>query len=89
MSTRRRRRTARICCICAACETGPCCHGFERERLARLVREFTAATAAQHAAILSSNRFAEQVLASTVSEAQVRRAERDTKCDVPVCLAYP
>ncbi|MFB9716306.1 IS30 family transposase [Arthrobacter methylotrophus] len=55
------------------------CRGFERERLARLAKERNAAAAAQHAAALSSNRYAEQVVASTVSEAQQRRAERDTK----------
>ena len=42
-------------------------------------KERNAAAATQHAAVLSSNRYADQVLASTVSEAQQRRAERDTK----------
>ncbi len=55
------------------------CRSFERERLARLAKERNAAAAAQHAAVLSSNRYADQVLASTVSEAQQRRTERATK----------
>lgn len=59
--------------------TGRRCRGLERERLARLAKEGNAAAAIQHAAVLSSNRYADQVLASTVSEAQQRRAKRDTK----------
>lgn len=54
------------------------CHSFERERLARLTKEKNTAAAAQHAAVLTSNRYADAVLASTVTEAQQRRAERDT-----------
>lgn len=55
------------------------CHSFERERRARLAKERNTAIAAQHAAISSSSRYADQVAASTVSEAQRRRTERDTK----------
>ncbi|GAA1874612.1 hypothetical protein GCM10009715_21750 [Paeniglutamicibacter psychrophenolicus] len=55
------------------------CQGLERERLARLAKERNASAAAQHAAVLSANRYADAVLASTVSESQARRAERDTK----------
>ena len=55
------------------------CQGLERERLARLAKERNTATAAQRPAVLSSNRYADAVLASTVSEAKVRRAARDTK----------
>lgn len=55
------------------------CRSFERERLARLAKDRNAAAAAQHAAVLSSSRYADQVLASTVSAAQQRRTERDTK----------
>lgn len=54
------------------------CRSFERERLARLSKERNAAAAAQHAAVLSSTSYTEQVV-SSVSQAQQRRAERDTK----------
>ncbi|GAA1497839.1 IS30 family transposase [Paeniglutamicibacter kerguelensis] len=54
------------------------CQGLERERLARLAKERNAAAAAQHAAVQSSNRHADAVLDSTASDAQARRAERDT-----------
>ncbi|MDJ0317396.1 IS30 family transposase [Arthrobacter antibioticus] len=55
------------------------CHALERERLARLATQRNAAAAAQHAAVLSSGRYADQVLASTVSESKQHRLERNTK----------
>jgi hypothetical protein len=54
------------------------CRGLERERLARLAKERNAAAAARRAAVLSSNRYTDAVLASTVSAARARRTERDT-----------
>ncbi|MCY0906240.1 IS30 family transposase [Arthrobacter sp. H14-L1] len=55
------------------------CHGLEHERLIRLATKRNAAAAAQHAAVLSSGHYADQVLTSTVSEAKQRRADRNTK----------
>ena len=55
------------------------CQSFERERLALLAKERNAAAAAQHAAVLSSGRYADRLAASTFSEAKLRRIERDTK----------
>ncbi|MBM7848719.1 IS30 family transposase [Arthrobacter roseus] len=55
------------------------CRSCERERLARLAKVRNAAAAAQHAAVMSSSRYADQVLASTISKAQQHRAERAAK----------
>jgi IS30 family transposase len=52
---------------------------FERDRLARRSEERNAATAAQHAAFLSSGRYADQMLGAVLSEAQQRRAARAEK----------
>ncbi|MDQ0769311.1 IS30 family transposase [Pseudarthrobacter defluvii] len=52
---------------------------FERDRLSRLSKERNAATAAQHAAVLSSGRYANQMLGAVLSEAQHRRAARAEK----------
>ncbi|WP_167048203.1 IS30 family transposase [Salinibacterium sp. ZJ454] len=49
---------------------------FEAQRLARRRTAQNAATAAQHAAVLSSGRYADQLLAAVPSEAQQRRAKR-------------
>jgi IS30 family transposase len=49
---------------------------FENLRLARRRTEQNAATAAQHAAVLSSGRHADQLLGTVPSVAQQRRAER-------------
>jgi IS30 family transposase len=55
------------------------CLKFERERLSRLAKERNAATAAQHAAVLSSGRYADQMLGAVLSEAQQHRAARAEK----------
>lgn len=55
------------------------CQALEHDRLARLAAKRNAAAAAQHAAVLSSGRYADQALASTVSEAKQHRLERNTK----------
>jgi IS30 family transposase len=52
---------------------------FERDRLSRLSKERNAATAAQHAAFLSSGRYADQMLGAVLSEAQQHRAARAEK----------
>jgi transposase, IS30 family len=52
---------------------------FERNRLSRLSKERNAATAAQHAAVFSSGRYADQMLGAVLSEAQQRRATRAEK----------
>ena len=52
---------------------------FERDRLSRLSKERNAATASQHAAFLSSGRYADQMLGAVLSEAQQRRAARAEK----------
>jgi transposase len=49
---------------------------FERERLSRLSKERNAATAAQYAAVLSSGRYADQMLGAVLSAAQQHRAAR-------------
>lgn len=49
---------------------------FEEQRLARRRSEQNAAMAAQHAALLSSGRHADQLLGAVLSAAQQRRAER-------------
>lgn len=55
------------------------CRDYERERLRQLARERNATAAAQRAAVLASNRYAEAWLATPVSEAKTRRAERAAK----------
>jgi IS30 family transposase len=55
------------------------CLNFERERLSRLSKLQNAAKAAQHAAFLSSGRYADQMLGAVLSEAQQHRAARAEK----------
>jgi IS30 family transposase len=49
---------------------------YEEQRLTMLRRNANAATAAQHEALLSASRYADQVLGAVMSEAQKRRATR-------------
>lgn len=55
------------------------CSSFESERIALLAKHQRVAAAAQHAALLSSGHYADQLAASTVSEAKKRRMERNTQ----------
>jgi transposase, IS30 family len=54
-------------------------HAVEQARLIRLRQQANAATADQHAAVVSSNRYADRMSGKIVSPAQERRAAREAK----------